>query len=162
VGELSNLEEVILDLLKSRGLTLGVVESATGGFISHRLTNVPGISDCYKGGVTAYANETKVAVLGVSVITLERYGAVSPGVAEEMALGGRQSLNVDVCISDTGIAGPGGATPTKPLGLFYIGLAHSGHVESREHVFTGSREEIKAAAAEAALWWLREYLAGLS
>jgi len=158
---MDSIENNILDLLISRGLTLGVVESATGGLISHRLTNVPGISGIYKGGITAYANETKMNALGVAATTLERFGAVSSEVAEEMAAGGRQALKVDICLSDTGIAGPGGATPTKPLGLFYFGLAHSGGVASRKHLFTGCREENKIAAADIGLGWLRDYLMGL-
>ncbi|MCL2149921.1 MAG: CinA family protein [Dehalococcoidia bacterium] len=156
-----HIEEAILGLLHSHGLTVGVVESATGGLISHRLTNVPGISDGYKGGITAYANETKINVLGVAAATLERHGAVSMEVAAEMAAGGQRILKVDICLSDTGIAGPGGATPAKSVGLFYLGLAHGKHVLSRQYIFTGSREEIKTAAAEAGLVWLREYLMGL-
>lgn len=151
-------EEAIYNLLNKRRLTLGVVESATGGLISHRLTNVTGISEWYKGSITAYANETKVRAVGVDAGTIARYGAVSHEVAEEMAVCGRTTLNVDICISDTGIAGPGGATPGKPVGLFYLGLACGNTTLSRRHVFSGIREEIKNAAAEAALSWLIEYL----
>ena len=155
-------EEVILSLLKRHNLSLGVVESATGGLLSHLLTNVPGISDHYKGSITSYANETKMNVLGVATATLKLYGAVSPGVAEEMAVGGMRVLNVDICLSDTGIAGPGGATPEKPVGLFYIGLSHGSMVTSRKYVFAGGRDDNKQAAAEAGLAWLKEYLAGLT
>jgi len=155
-------EEIILGQLKKQKLSLGIVESATGGLISHRLTNVPGISECYKGGVTAYANETKNGVLGVGEDTIVRYGAVSREGAEEMAAGGRRVLGVDVCLSDTGIAGPGGATPSKQVGLFYMGLAQGDRVVSRKYIFEGNREEIKAAAAEAGLAWVKEYLTGLS
>ena len=151
----------ILSLLERHNLRLGVVESATGGLISHLLTNIPGVSDWYKGSVTAYANETKANVLGVSWNTLERCGAVSAEVAEEMAAGGRRALGVDICLSDTGIAGPGGATEAKPVGLFYLGLAHGDLVTSQRRLFAGSREEIKSAAAEAVLMWLIEYLTGL-
>jgi nicotinamide-nucleotide amidase len=93
--------------------------------------------------------------------TLERYGSVSPQVAEEMAAGGRKLLGVDICIADTGIAGPGGETPGKAVGLFYLGLAHRGGVSSRRHEFHGTREENKRSAAEAALGWVKEYLVGL-
>lgn len=158
---MAETEEAIYKLLKAKGLTLGAVESATGGLISHWLTNVPGISDVYKGGICAYANETKMNVVGVAAATLDEYGAVSAEVAEEMAAGGRRALNVDVCIADTGIAGPGGATATKPVGLFYLGLAHGAAAESRRHVFGGDREEIKEAAAGAAILWLKEYLESL-
>ncbi len=152
------LEKEIGDLLRQKGLTLGVMESATGGLISHLITNVPGSSDYFKGSVTAYANETKVKVIGVKSETLQKYGAVSPQVAKEMALGGRKVLAVDICLADTGIAGPGGATPGKAVGLFYIGLAHKGGTFSHRHEFHGDREQNKISAAEAALKWLKEYL----
>jgi len=155
---MAGLEKEIGDLLRQKGLTLGVVESATGGLISHLITNVPGSSDYFKGSVTAYANETKVKVIGVKAETLREYGSVSPQVAEEMALGGRKVLAVDICLADTGIAGPGGATPGKAVGLFYIGLAHEGGAFSRKHEFHGNREQNKKSAAEAALGWLKEYL----
>jgi nicotinamide-nucleotide amidase len=158
---MDGLEYEIGERLRRRGLTLGSVESATGGLISHLVTNVPGSSDYYKGSVTSYSNEVKVAVIGVKRATLERYGSVSPQVAEEMAAGGRRLLGVDICVADTGIAGPGGATPGKAVGLFYIGLAHAGGVSSRRHEFRGGRQENKGSAAEAALGWVREYLVGL-
>jgi nicotinamide-nucleotide amidase len=153
------LEKEIGDLLRRKGLTLGVVESATGGLISHLITNVPGSSDYYKGSVTAYSNETKMRVVGVRAATLEKYGAVSSQVAEEMALGGMKVLAVDICLADTGIAGPAGETPGKPVGLFYLGLAHGGKALSRSHEFHGNRQQNKRDAAIAALMWLREYLA---
>jgi len=155
------LEQEIGDLLRRRGLTLGVVESATGGLISHRITNVPGSSDYYKGSVTAYSNETKIKVIGVKRGTIEKYGAVSPQAAEEMASGGRRVLAVDICLADTGIAGPSGATPGKPVGLFYLGLSHQARTFTQKHVFAGNREQNKRSAAEAALSWLKEYLLGV-
>lgn len=155
---MTGLEKEIGDLLREKGLTLGAVESATGGLISHLITNVTGSSDYFKGSVTAYANETKVKVIGVKAGTLKKYGAVSPQVAEEMALGGRKVLAVDICLADTGIAGPGGATPGKAVGLFYLGLAHKDGVSSQRHEFRGSRTQNKRSAAEAALSWLKEYL----
>ena len=158
---MASLEQEIGSLLREKELTLGVVESATGGLISHWLTNVPGSSDYYKGSVTAYSNETKVKVVGVEEDTINRYGAVSYQVAEEMAEGGRKLLGVDVCIADTGIAGPGGATPEKPVGLFYIGLSHQGRTYRQKHNFHGDREHNKRSAAETALGWLRDYLVGL-
>ena len=158
---MAGLEQEIGDLLRRNGLTLGVVESATGGLISHLITNVPGSSDYYKGSVTAYSNETKIKVISVKAGTIERYGAVSPQVAEEMALGGRKVLAVDICLADTGIAGPGGETPDKPVGLFYLGMAYQGEAFSQRHEFHGDREQNKRSAAEAALRWLRDYLIGL-
>ena len=158
---MTSLEQEIGSLLRQKGLTLGVVESATGGLISHRLTNVPGSSDYYKGSVTAYSNEVKVRVVGVKEETINQYGAVSSQVAEEMGEGGRKVLGVDICLADTGIAGPSGATLGKPVGLFYLGLSYQGGTYSRKHNFQGDREQNKQSAAEAALSWLKEYLESL-
>jgi len=158
---MAGTEREIGDLLRQKGLTLGVVESATGGLISHLITNVPGSSDYYKGSVTAYSNETKIKVVGVKAGTIEQHGAVSHQVAEEMALGGRKALAVDVCLADTGIAGPEGATEGKPVGLFHLGLSHRGGTYSQRHEFHGNREQNKRSAAEAALSWLKEYLISL-
>ena len=102
-------------------LTIGTVESATGGRIADRITNVPGSSDYFKGSVVAYSNEAKIALLGVKKATIDNYGAVSEQTALEMAQGGRKLLDVDICVSDTGIAGPSGATPEKPVGLVLPG-----------------------------------------
>lgn len=156
-----NLEQQIGDLLRQRGLTLGVIESATGGLISHRITGVPGSSGYYKGSIISYSNEVKVSLVGVSEATLRRYGAVSHQVAEEMAAVGRERLGVDICLADTGIAGPDGAVPEKPVGRFYLGLSHKSGTGSRQHDFSGDREQNKNLAAEAALAWLREYLLSL-
>jgi nicotinamide-nucleotide amidase len=146
------------ELLRKKGLTLGVVESATGGLLSHLITNVPHSSDYYQGSITAYSNEIKIKVVGVREETINKYGAVSHEVAQEMARGGRRVLDTDICLADTGIAGPDGATPEKPVGLFYIGLSCESGTESREQAFSGDREQNKLAAAQAALAWLKEYL----
>ena len=158
---MSGLEREVGNLLRQQGLTLGVVESATGGLLSHLITNVPGSSDYYRGSVTAYSNEVKIKVVGVKEDTLSRYGAVSYRVAEEMAEGGRKLLAVDICLADTGIAGPSGATPERPLGLFYIGLSHKAGTYSRRHNFYENREQNKLDAANTALGWLKEYLLSL-
>ncbi len=158
---MTSLENEVGDLLRRKGLSLGVVESATGGLISHRITNVPGSSDYYKGSITAYSNEVKIKIVGVREDTINQYGAVSHQVAEEMAQRGRKALAVDICLADTGIAGPGGATPGKPAGLFYIGLSHQTGTYSRKLNFQGDREQNKHDAAEAALGRLKEYLIGL-
>lgn len=158
---MSIIEREIGDLLRKKRMTLGLVESATGGLISHRITNVPGSSDYYKGSVTAYSNEAKARIIGVSEVTIDSYGAVSAQVAEEMAEGGRKLLAVDVCLADTGVAGPGGATQEKPAGLFHLGLSVKDKAYSRQHNFTGNREQNKRDAAEAALRWLKEYLLNL-
>ncbi len=155
------LEQEVAALLRSRGLSLGLVESASGGLISHLITNVPGSSDYYNGSITAYSNQAKTSLVGVKEATLNRYGAVSPQVAEEMANGGRIALAADVCLANTGIAGPGGATDEKPVGLFYIGLVHQAGASSRKFVFSGDREENKKSTARAGLSWLKEYLESL-
>jgi len=141
-----------------RVLTIGTVESATGGRIADRITNVPGSSDYFRGSVVAYSNEVKIALLGVKKATIENYGAVSEQTALEMAQGGKKLLNVDICVSDTGIAGPSGATPEKSLGLFYLGLAARDESSSQKHVFPGNRKGNKRDAAEAALNMLKQYL----
>ena len=158
---MASLEQEVGNLLRQQGLTLGVVESATGGLISYLITSVPGSSDYYKGSVIAYKNEVKVKVVGVKEETINRYGAVSYQVAGEMAEGGRKVLAVDICLADTGIAGPGGATLGKPVGLFYLGLSHQAGTYSQKHNFQGDREQNKRSAAEAALVWLKEYLISL-
>lgn len=158
---MASLEQEVGNLLRQKGLTLGIVESATGGLMSHLITNIHGSSDYYKGSVTAYSNEVKIKVIGVKEDTINQYGAVSYQVVEEMARGGREALAADICLADTGIAGPTGATTEKPIGLFYIGLAYQAGTYSRKHNFQGNREQNKRYAADAALGWLREYLTGL-
>lgn len=155
---MASLELEVGELLRQKKLWLGAVESATGGLISHLITNISGSSDYYRGSITSYSNDIKIKVVGVSKEILDRYGAVSPQVAEQMAQGGRRVLGVDICLADTGIAGPAGATPGKPVGLFYIGLSHKEGTASRKHIFTGNREQNKRLAAEAALGWVKEYL----
>ena len=158
---MSDIAADIGDLLRQKSLTLGTVESATGGLIAHMVTNVSGSSDYFKGSIVSYSNEIKYRIVGVGTETLEKYGAVSPQVAEEMAIGGKKLLKVDVCLTDTGIAGPGGATPDKTVGLFYLGMADKGGAFSRKHEFSGNREQNKQDAAKAALDWLKEYLTSL-
>jgi len=161
---MAELEAEIARLIKEylaktgKSLTIGTVESATGGRIADRITNVPGSSDYFKGSVVAYSNEVKIALLGVKRKTIENYGAVSEQTALEMAKGGRKLLNVDICISDTGVAGPSGGTPEKPVGLFYLGLAARDASLSQKHTFRGNREENKRDAGEAALNMLKQYL----
>ena len=101
----------IIAIMREKKLTLGTVESATGGLIAHLITNIPGSSDVFQGSIVSYSNEIKMKIVGVKKTTLEKYGAVSSPVAAEMAAGGRKTLGVDICVADTGIAGPGGAPP---------------------------------------------------
>lgn len=141
-----------------QSLTIGTVESATGGRMADLLTNVPGSSEYFKGSVVAYADEVKTALLGVRTDTIRQYGAVSEQTAVEMAEAGRRLLSVDVCVSDTGIAGPSGATHNRPVGVFYIGLAAADVSFTTRQVFSGDRERNKQDAAQAALLLLRGYL----
>ena len=152
------LEEEIAILLKERGLTIAIAESSTGGLISHLITNVPGSSDYYIGTVVAYDNEVKIKILGVKRETLEEHKSVSYETAEEMAQGVRKALDTDIGLSDTGIAGPTGGTPERPVGLFYIGISSRLGTRAVEHVFQGDRLENKRSAAEAALEMLKEHL----
>ena len=153
-----SLEQKLAILLREHGLTIAIAESATGGLISHLITNVPGSSDYFKGSVVAYDNEIKVRVLGVSGETLARYGAVSYRTAEEMAEGVRKLVKSDIGLSVTGIAGPAGATPEKPVGLFYIGISSALGTKAVEHVFGRDRLQNKESAAEAALIMLEGHL----
>jgi nicotinamide-nucleotide amidase len=153
-----NLEAEVGKLLRRQHLSLGTVESATGGLIAHRITNVSGSSEYFSGSVTAYSNEVKIRIVGVKKETIDRDGAVSPEVALEMAESGRKLLGVDICISDTGIAGPTGGSPAKPVGLFYLGLSHAGGTLCRKFMFYGDRWQNKKSAAESALKWIKDYL----
>ncbi|MDD5399138.1 MAG: CinA family protein, partial [Dehalococcoidia bacterium] len=132
-------------------LTIGTVESATGGRVADKITNVAGSSDYYKGSIVSYGNDLKVNAAGVKPDTLKLHGAVSPETAGEMAEGGRRTLGVDICLSTTGIAGPGGATQAKPVGLFYMGVATPDEISVEKFVFKGNRIEIKRNAARKAL-----------
>jgi len=139
-------------------LTIGTVESATGGRIADKITNVAGSSDYFKGSIITYSNDLKVNMAGVKAETLKLHGAVSPEIAREMAAGGRKALDVDVCLSTTGIAGPGGATQAKPIGLFYMGVAMPDEVSIEKFVFNGNRIEIKQRATARALELLKDRL----
>jgi len=152
------LEIMVGRLLLTRHLTLATAESCTGGLIGHRLTNVPGSSDYFSGGIIAYANEVKERVLGVSQQTLETHGAVSAETALEMARGARRLLNTTVAISVTGIAGPGGGTLDKPVGLVYIALAAPDFERVERFVWNQDREGNKWESSEAALRLVLEYL----
>ena len=154
------IEAQIGEMLQARGWLLAAAESCTGGLISHRVTNIPGSSAYFLGGVTAYANEVKMTVLGVAEQTLIDHGAVSSETVAEMAGGVRDRMGADVSVSVSGIAGPGGGTPEKPVGLVWIGLAAPDGVWTRRFVFPGERGPVKEQAAEAALQLVAVYLAG--
>jgi PncC family amidohydrolase len=155
---MSTLEETVGQLLTEQGLTIAVAESCTGGLIAHQLTNVPGSSAYFIGGAVAYSNEVKERVLGVSHETLSVHGSVSEECAREMARGARRLFSTDVAISSTGIAGPTGGTPQKPVGLVYVALAAQDLERCERHLWQGNRLGNKQRTAEAALEMLRRYL----
>lgn len=152
------LEYRIGPLLHDRKLTLSVAESCTGGLIMHRITNVPGSSVYLLGGLVVYSYESKVQFAGVAQASLDRYGAVSEQVAAEMARGVCAAFGTDLALSVTGIAGPTGGTPEKPVGLTYIGLTTSAGTQVIRRVWELDREGNKALSAEAALELLYAYL----
>lgn len=152
------LEFLLGDLLTHHPLTLAVAESCTGGLVGHRLTNVPGSSAYFLGGVISYANEVKAQVLGVPLNTLSEHGAVSEAVACAMARGVRRIIGSDLGLAVTGIAGPGGGTPDKPVGLTWIALSAHDVEFAEQHIWEGNREDNKAQSAEAALNLLHQYL----
>ncbi len=152
------LETQIGNLLRERKLTLALAESCTGGLVSDRVTNVPGSSEYFLGGIVAYAYAAKVSLLNVSRETLNNFGAVSRETVLEMARGARTVLNADIAASISGIAGPGGGTDSKPVGTVWLALAASDGEWAREFHFSGNREQIKAASADAALQLILDYL----
>ena len=152
------LEVQMGELLRARKRTLVTAESCTGGLIGHLLTNVPGSSEYYTGGVVAYAYEAKVVLLGVTWETLEKYGAVSEEVALAMARGVRAALNGDIGVAVTGIAGPGGGMPNKPVGLTWIAISAPDGDWAKRFVWNGGREGNKMCSARAALEMVVEYL----
>jgi PncC family amidohydrolase len=155
------LAGLVGQLLSTRHLTLAVAESCTGGLIGHRLTDVPGSSAYFLGGVVAYAYDAKEHLLGVHHNTLYEHGAVSEATAREMARGVRRALSADIGLSVTGIAGPGGGMPGKPVGLTWIALSAREVEQAVQYVWDGDRITNKEKSAEAALVVLREYLEGL-
>lgn len=152
------LEEVVVGLLNRHGLTLVLAESCTGGLISKRLTDIPGVSENFPVGIVTYSNETKINFLGVSTETLANYGAVSEATALEMARGAKLNTKADLALSVTGIAGPGGGTPDKPVGLVYIGFTDGKTDIVKKLQFTGDRQVVRWQSANAALNLLRKHL----
>ena len=152
------VEELVLELCRARGLTLVTAESCTGGLVAQRITSVPGSSDVFLGGVVAYADEVKAHELGVPRQVLEQHGAVSAETAEAMAAGARSRLAADIAVSVTGIAGPGGGTPEKPVGLVYLHAEGPDAARSADFVFPGDRDSIRRRAAATALHLIRRLL----
>lgn len=154
------IESKVGDLLRARGLKLATAESCTGGLVADRITNVPGSSEYFRGGIVAYAYEAKVALLKVSWDTLRAYGAVSKETVIEMARGARVALGADIAISVSGIAGPGGGMPDKPVGTTWIGLSTTEGDWARKYIWDGDRLQNKAYSADGALELLMDYLEG--
>jgi PncC family amidohydrolase len=149
-GQAANL----VSLLKACGKTCATAESCTGGMIGSLITAVPGSSEAYLGGVVSYANSVKEGVLGVRGETLETFGAVSEKCALEMAKGARRIMKADVAVSVTGIAGPGGGSAEKPVGLVWFGIATEGGARAEKAIFAGSREDVRRSAAMHAIGML--------
>jgi nicotinamide-nucleotide amidase len=152
------LEEVVGRRLREQRLTLAVAESCSGGLICHRLTNISGSSDYFLGGVVTYSNQAKMDLLGVATDILDQKGAVSLETAAAMAQGVKELFHADFGLAVTGIAGPTGGTPEKPVGLVFMGLATPKGVDTRRHQFPGDRDMVKTLTAQTALDWLRREL----
>jgi nicotinamide-nucleotide amidase len=153
--------ELVVDLLRDRGLTLGTAESCTGGLVSARITEVPGSSDVFLGSIVSYADSVKRDRLGVPADVLAAHGAVSAETAAAMATGAREALGVDVAVSITGVAGPAGGTDDKPVGLVYLHVVGPGGEAARKLDFPGDRETIRLRAAVAALHLVRRLVTKL-
>jgi len=152
------LEQSVVDLLRENELTLMTAESCTGGMLASRIIGVPGASEMFKEGFITYSNKAKRKYLGVKKSTLLKYGAVSENTAKEMARGGCENTKADASVGITGIAGPDGGTPEKPVGLVYIGVCVCGTTIVKEYKFSGNRAKIRESATSAALVLLRECL----
>lgn len=154
------LEEVLHDHIYGRDLKLVTAESCTGGLVSDRITNVSGSSEYFPGGIVAYSYEAKASLLGVSWTTLNAHGAVSEEIVLEMARGARKLFNADIAISVSGIAGPTGGTPEKPVGTTWFGLSTNDGEWSRHFISDGNRKENKHYSSEVALQFIIDYLEG--
>ncbi len=154
------LEAQVGALLKDRRLSLAVAESCTGGLLGHRLTNIPGSSDYFLGGVIAYSYEAKASLLNVSWELLKTQGAVNRETVIQMARGARKAFGADIAVSISGIAGPGGGSPLKPVGLTWIGLSAPDLDEAWSYRWEGDRLRVKEQSAEQALRLLLDYLNG--
>jgi PncC family amidohydrolase len=155
---IKDVELKIGEEMRDKGWRLAVAESCTGGLIGHRITNIPGSSTYYLGSITAYAYRAKVRLLDVSWDTLEQFGAVSEETIEQMARGVRRALTADIGLAVSGIAGPSGGTPTKPVGYTWIGLSSIQGTRTLQHTAGGNRIENKQEIAQVALEFLYQFL----
>jgi nicotinamide-nucleotide amidase len=160
-GAGTTMEAVVGGLLRERGWTVALAESCTAGLVAHRLTNVPGSSAYVPGGVVAYGNHAKMDLLGVRRETLVAHGAVSEETAGEMAAGARRAFHATLAVATTGIAGPDGGTPDKPVGTVCFGLASEGGVVTRRYQLWGARDWVKLLASQVALDWIRRHALGI-
>ena len=151
-------EEAIGRLLKKSGCALSVAESCTGGLLSHKITNIPGSSDYFMGGIVAYSNDLKKKILKVPGGTLRKFGAVSKETAIAMARGARENMGSDIAAAITGIAGPAGGSKAKPLGTVFIAITGKTREENKRFLFKGTREAIKLKASNKALKMLEEFI----
>ena len=151
VGTDMTLEEQIVVLMQEKKLTLATAESCTGGMLASRIIDVPGVSEVFKAGFVTYANEAKQNLIGVKEETLAQFGAVSEQTAKEMVLGAIKAGEADMAVATTGIAGPGGGTKEKPVGLVYIACGSADGIVVERCLFNGSRKEIRQASVEHAL-----------
>jgi PncC family amidohydrolase len=156
--EQRSLAEAVLVLCRERGWTLASAESCTGGLVGARLTDIPGASDVYVGGIVAYSDDVKRAQLAVRAETLREHGAVSAETAAEMAAGARRGLVADVAVAVTGVAGPGGGTPEKPVGRVYISVDSPDGASTERLQIAGDRRAIRQEATEAALRLVHRHL----
>ena len=152
------LESVVGRLLRRQGKTLATAESCTGGYLGKLLTDIPASSDFYQGGIISYSNVLKIRHLKVNPAALDRWGAVSEPVACQMARGVRNWSGADLGVSVTGIAGPSGGSPEKPVGLVYLGLSDSVETRARKLLLEGDRDAIRLEACHIALDWIRRHL----
>lgn len=152
------LEERLGELLQEKGLNISVAESCTGGFIAKTITDVPGASLYFEGGVVTYSNRSKSILLMVPEEVISKKGAVSKEVAEAMAKGVKERLGTDIGLAVTGIAGPAGGTEEKPVGTVYIGLAIMDKVDVRHFIFKGTRDEVRTSTVEAAIQFVIDYM----
>ena len=153
--------EILIGLLKERGRTMAAAESCTGGMIGAAVTDMPGCSEVFMGRAVTYSNEAKMALLGVSEDTLIRNGAVSAETAKQMALGAARVYHSDYSVAVTGIAGPGGATDTKPVGLVYIAVSDGSRVVATRNLFDGDRRNVREQTVVEALRLLSDMIRGL-
>lgn len=153
-----NIEDIVMKAIIDKNMTVATAESCTGGLVAATLINYSGASQAFVNGMVTYTNESKHRLLGVNTETLDKYGAVSPQTAEEMCLGVANVSGTDIGLSTTGVAGPGGGTDLKPVGLVYIGVAIKGRAVVKKLMNKGSRQEIRQASAKAVIELLKTEL----